>query len=257
MKISCNYSMKVVECNDYSWSNELAGAYTKCFKKVTEAPQYISSVGGGDHIMFTLLHFDSVKIVNNIDVSPIGLLSSLTKLAILTQGTYNDWFELLTGSIFEKKILDLIEKSGMTDIYSKLVKIFQSKHPGVNPLISLSYPNINYNLLREEASFDLLKNRINHLEDFNFVLHDVYNIDLIGEGIAKELSDLFLISNAYCYPPSSHRVVKIPGFAVKSLKVGGYIIASSTFSWFNDEHLDLKLSVKDCSWSFNLVKRIK
>jgi hypothetical protein len=221
-------------------------------------PTNVSSVGGGDHILMALLNFDSIKVINNIDVSPIGLLASLAKFVTLSSGTYGDWFELLTGSMLEKRLMRLLNSVGIKDTYKLLYNLYNERVPGGNPLASLSYNPYNVELFNGISVFSKLKAKINQIDNFNSILHDVYNIDLMQDGIVKEQSDLFLISNAYYYD-KSRTGQDIPSFIKSSLKVGGHVIASVLLDWFNKPDIKAtKVSQSITgSWQFYMIERIK
>lgn len=191
--------------NMYPWANEGYPIYEKLLVEIPpNEVESIGFVGGGDHLLFALQYFTPQTIINT-DVSPIALMSTITKLATILGASYSEWIELLDLSLSWEKVVNLISNTKMNEVFD-MCKNYTNAFENSVPL------TVNLPLLKSAAFYDKVKDNLTKVTTFGVALNSIWTLELIPP------CDLFLSSNAYNYTSK---------FNVNNLlRKGGYLVST-------------------------------
>jgi len=185
----------------YGWTNESIKGYDACFneikKKQSNEINTIMSVGGGEHILFALSHFNNIKFINHFEISQYDLLIALLKLTVIKDYDFDIFISLLNGCINIDFIHDILKKSVFNTVINEMFKC--DYDVALRSANNSGLSNDNFDFYTNKKIFSKLKNVLQNIDAYHIYLGDIFKIKN-SQIVNKNKNSIVLLSNAYNGP---------------------------------------------------------
>lgn len=265
MRKSANITKE--HCNHYSgytWSNEWYVMYRDLFNEIKKGKgkiNHLLSVGGGDHILFALVHLGSITRLTHVDISSYSIAGALAKFAVILEGTFEDWYAFSFNSLPVSFVNQCLDNRGFTPIMKKL-STHLSEGRGKATYAERMPSDLFYGLVHSDGEplrinrkelflqrhyYDIIKRRLAKIIRYDLFIHDIWTLKL------DDQPDMALLSNAYHNDnqpnPNDDFLVRKGGLVIYTECDGG--------SWFKNAQSWEMLSkaTQSGSWEGKLYKR--